>query len=435
MLPQETVGERTSPKAAPPISHHRRQELSLPSNAGDYSIYIGWHLACLSVFWVGVSWRAVALCAVSYLARMFGMIAGHHRYFSHKSYKLSRPMQFLMALLGTFGAQRGLLWWVASHRHHHLHSDTDEDVHSPVLRSVLYAHSGWFLDPKQRETKLAQVPDLAKYPELVWLSDWSSIPVTLYGLAFFLAFGVQGFVWGFLVSTVLAWHGIHALSSFAHTPGGSRRYPTPDYSRNKFFLALVTLGEGWHNNHHYYPASARHGFFWWEVDLAYYGLKVLSWLGLVRDMKLPPQHILRGDLPGLNRRIQRFQLDLVEAGRRSREALAGPEDTRRGAAARELELWLDERLDRLGAAARELFIQVPDERMRWLAELRRDTLTAASRLLAPAWTDDEIGRAREALGGAIDQLLESPPFREAIPALVPEERPAAPLAGEVSIVT
>lgn len=419
MLPQDTRAVRNG--------------FSLRAHPFDFYLYTGWHLSCLSVFWVGVSWKALALCAASYFLRMFGMIAGHHRYFSHKSYSLSRPMQLLMAILGSCTAQRGLLWWVASHRHHHLHSDTEEDVHSPVLRSFLYAHSGWFLDPKQRETKLAQVPDLAKYPELVWLSDRSSIPVTLYGIAFLLAFGWQGFVWGFLVSTVLVWHGIHALSSFAHTPGGSRRYPTADYSRNKLFLAIVTLGEGWHNNHHYYPASARHGFFWWEIDLAYYGLKVLSWLGLVHDLHLPPQHILRGELPGLQRRVRRFRLDVAAAGQRATAGIDGinidgsAEGDARRAAARELERWLGERLDRFGAAAHELFLQVPDERIRSLAELRGETLAAAARILPPAWSAAEAGRAREILGGEIDRLLESPPFHEALRALPPAADQRHPL--------
>jgi stearoyl-CoA desaturase (Delta-9 desaturase) len=401
---------------------------AVPANWFEYAVYAAWHLACLGVFWVGVSWRAVAICVASYLLRMFGLIAGHHRYFSHRSYTMSRPMQFLMALLGTLGAQRGLLWWVASHRHHHLHSDTDEDVHSPVLRSVLYAHSGWFLDPRQRSTKLAQVPDLAKFPELVWLSDRGDIPVALFGLALFLAFGWQGFIWGFVVSTVLLWHGIHSLSSFAHTPGGSRRYPTGDYSRNKFLIAIVTLGEGWHNNHHYYPASARHGFFWWEIDLAYYGLKVLSWLGLVRDLRLPPEHVRRGELPGFLRRLQRFELDAADVRLRLVEHLSPFQSASaaRAAAAFELERLLGDSLERFGAAGRELFIQVPDERIGALAAMRREALEATTRLLAPAFGAAEIARLREGVGATIDRLAASPPFVEAVRALPPRLRPPAP---------
>jgi stearoyl-CoA desaturase (delta-9 desaturase) len=414
--------------SARPARRRSPRELwaALPPNLGDYVLYAAWHLACLSVFWVGVSWRAVAVCAGSYLLRMFGLIAGHHRYFSHRSYTLSRPMQFLIAVLGTCSAQRGLLWWVAAHRHHHRFSDTEEDVHSPVLRSVLYAHSGWFLDPKQRAPKLALVPDLAKYPELVWLSDWSSIPVALYGLGLYLAFGLEGFVWGFLVSTVLVWHGIHALSSFAHTPGGFRRYPTSDYSRNKWFLALVTLGEGWHNNHHYYPASARHGFFWWEIDLAYYVLRALAWVGLVRDLKLPPRHVVEGDLPGLTRRLARFGDDLaaVHGGLAGAVAAVAAEDGPERAAAERLQAWLGERFERARREARALFIQVPDERLRSLADLRREVLAAASDLLSPAWSAAAIGRLRGALEREIDRLAASLPFEEARRAVAAMERPA-----------
>ncbi len=368
---------------------------SLPANWADYALYGAWHLSCLSVFWVGVSWRALVICAVSYLVRMFAMIAGHHRYFSHRSYTLSRSMQFLMAFIGTTGGQRGLLWWVASHRYHHLHSDTENDVHSPVMQSVLYAHSGWFLDPKQRETKLEQVPDLAKYPELVWLSDWASIPVLVYGAAIWLAFGFQAFVWGFLVSTIFVWHGVHTLSSFAHMPGGYRRYPTADYSRNKWSLAIITLGDAWHNNHHYYPAAARHGFFWWEVDLTWYGLRVLRWLGIVRDLRLPPEHIVRGEMPGFQRRVAKYEADVADLRQRIDEAVASPALKQR----------IDERFNTFMATPAKVFIAAPDDRMRLFDDLRRDVLAAAA-------DAREAEPVRELLDRELDRILESPPFFE-----------------------
>ena len=377
----------------------RPRAFALPSNWGDYVLYAGWHLSCLSVFWVGVSWKALAICAVSYFIRMFGLIAGHHRYFSHRSYTLSRPMQFLMALLGTTGGQRGLLWWVASHRYHHLHSDMEDDVHSPVMQSVLYAHSGWFLDPKQRQTKLDQVPDLAKFPELVWLSDWAVIPVLLYGAGMWLLFGLQGFVWGFLVATILVWHGVHTLSSFAHTPGGSRRYPTADYSRNKWSLALVTLGDAWHNNHHYYPAAARHGFFWWEIDLTWYGLKILSWLGIVRDLRLAPEHIIRGELPGFQRRVTKYEADVADVRLQIKESVESTAVKQR----------IEERFDVFMAEPTKVFIEAPDDRMRMFYDLRRDVLAAAV---------EEPEGVRELLERELDRILESPPFfevREVLP--------------------
>lgn len=254
----------------------------------DYLGYVGMHVGCLGIFWTGVTKTDLLLCLGSYAVRMFGLVAGYHRYFSHRAFKATRGMQFVLALLGTLSGQKGALWWAAHHRYHHRYSDTPLDVHSPVQRSFLYSHSGWFLDRKNRDTDYARVTDLAKFPELVWLNDWNVVVTVAYVAVLFAVFGWSGVVWGYLVSTVLLWHAVHGIGSFGHRFGGYRRFATPDNSRNKWFLAVVMLGEGWHNNHHYFPSSARQGYVWWEIDIAYYVLKLLSRFGLVWDLNLPP---------------------------------------------------------------------------------------------------------------------------------------------------
>ncbi len=266
--------------------------------------FIGLHLACLGVFFVGVSWVAVVVCLASYLLRMFAITAFYHRYFSHRTFKTSRPLQFFFALIGASATQRGPLWWAAHHRHHHKVSDRPEDPHSP-RHGFLWSHMGWFLSRKHFETDLKQIPDLAKYPELRWLDRHDlAVPVAyaaaLFGLgALFewLAPGLgtnawQLLVWGYFISTVALIHATLTINSLSHV-WGKRRYNTRDDSRNNWFLALITLGEGWHNNHHHYPGSARQGFYWWEVDVSYYVLRAMSLFGLVSDLKPVPDAIRR----------------------------------------------------------------------------------------------------------------------------------------------
>lgn len=267
--------------------------------------FLGVHLACLGVFWVGVSWVALGTCLALYLVRMFAITGFYHRYFSHKAFKTSRPMQFLFGLVGASAVQRGPLWWAAHHRHHHRHSDRPQDLHSPRQHGFWRAHVGWFLTRRAFATDLGAIPDLARYPELRWLDRFDvvipiALAVVLYctGLAlsaFVPELGTSGgqmLIWGFFVSTVLLFHGTVTINSLAHV-WGRRRYETGDDSRNNWFLALITLGEGWHNNHHHYPGSARQGFFWWEYDLTYYGLKLMSWCGLIWDLKPVPERLKR----------------------------------------------------------------------------------------------------------------------------------------------
>jgi stearoyl-CoA desaturase (delta-9 desaturase) len=261
------------------------------------------HLGCLAVIWVGWSWTAVNVAAALYFVRMFAITAFYHRYFSHRTFRTTRWAQFLFAALGNTAIQRGPLWWAAVHRHHHKHSDAEGDVHSPGLSGFWWAHIGWMTSSKNFPTNYRAIADFAKYPELVFLNRFDLIVPAIFGAALWGAGallerfapqlgtnGAQLFVWGFFVSTVVLLHGTLFINSLAHA-FGSRRFRTGDDSRNSLLLALITLGEGWHNNHHRYMNAARQGFYWWEIDVTYYLLRALSWTGLIWDLKTVPQSI------------------------------------------------------------------------------------------------------------------------------------------------
>ncbi|MFO0631541.1 MAG: acyl-CoA desaturase [Nannocystaceae bacterium] len=217
------------------------------------------------------------------------MTGGYHRYFSHRTYKTSRAMQFVLAVIAQSASQRGALWWAAHHRDHHKYSDTPLDVHSPMQHGFWHAHVGWIFDHNS-DTDWARVKDLTRYPELVVLDKLWWLPPTVLGVLVWLVFGWEGLFGGFMLSTVLLWHGTFTINSLSHV-WGRRRYATTDDSRNNWFLALVTMGEGWHNNHHHFMGSTRQGFYWWEIDMTYYVLRVMSWLGLVWDPGEPPARV------------------------------------------------------------------------------------------------------------------------------------------------
>ena len=252
------------------------------------------HVSCLAAFWTGVTWQALALCVGLYWLRIFAIGAGYHRYFSHRAFSTSRGFQFLLAFLAQTSAQNSVLWWASMHRRHHLYSDTPADTHSPRQRGFLYAHVGWIFDARHSKTDLVRVGDLAAFPELVWLDRFELAPATLTAIACFLIAGWPGLVVGFLWSTVLVYHATFSINSLAHVHG-SRRYVTGDDSRNNGLLALMTMGEGWHNNHHACQSSVRQGFRWWEADATFYILRALSWIGVVWDLKLPPPSLVRGE--------------------------------------------------------------------------------------------------------------------------------------------
>lgn len=257
------------------------------------------HVAALvGVALVGWSWQLLAWAVASYTVRMWAITAGYHRYFSHRSYRTGRVFQFVLGFLGTLAVQKGVLWWAAHHRDHHRHSDQAEDIHSPTLKGFLWSHMGWILCRKYNETKYGKIKDFAKYPELVWLNKYHLVPQLGVGALIWLAFGPAVFVWAGLVSTVVLWHGTFVINSLCHV-FGRRRFATRDTSKNSLLLALITFGEGWHNNHHYYPGSTRQGFYWWELDPTYYSLKMLEWLGIVWDVRGVPERVLEKGRQGL----------------------------------------------------------------------------------------------------------------------------------------
>ncbi|MCK6445021.1 MAG: acyl-CoA desaturase [Planctomycetes bacterium] len=274
--------------------------------------FIALHLACLGVIWVGWSPVAVITAVALYVVRMFAITAFYHRYFAHRTFETSRVAQFCFAALGASSAQRGPLWWAAHHRVHHRRSDLEGDPHSPKLYGFWWSHCLWFLARANFRTRREEIKDLVRYPELVWLDRFDAVmPLVLFGSLFgagelLAAYvpglgtdGLQMLVWG-IVSTVVLYHGTFTINSLAHV-FGRRRFETTDTSRNSFLLALITLGEGWHNNHHRYPGTVRQGMRWWEIDVSWYALVVLSWFGIVRDLRpvpsaafSPPERARRG---------------------------------------------------------------------------------------------------------------------------------------------
>ena len=262
------------------------------------------HLACFTVFFVGFSATALIIAVLLYALRMFAITGFYHRYFAHKAFKTSRFVQFIFAFMAASSAQRGPLWWASHHRHHHANSDKPDDSHSPVQRGFFWSHISWFLTNKNFNSKNERVKDLLVYPELKFLDRFDVIAplflaASLYALGAALEIyaphlqtsGLQLLVWGFVISTVVLYHMTFTVNSLAHV-WGKRRFNTSDQSRNNSLIALLTLGEGWHNNHHHFPSAARQGFYWWEIDLTYYGLKILSALGLIWDLRKVPAEVL-----------------------------------------------------------------------------------------------------------------------------------------------
>ncbi len=361
----------------------------------DVASFLAIHAGCLAAIWSGVSWQAVAICVVLYWVRMFAITAGYHRYFSHRAYSTSRVFQFILAFLAQSSAQKSVLWWAAKHRHHHLHSDTENDVHSPRHKGFAYSHVGWIFHRRHDATDLVKVSDLASYPELIWLHRFERLPAIVVGALCFIIAGWSGLVAGFLWSTVLLYHATFCINSLAHVHG-RKRYVTGDDSRNNWLLALFTMGEGWHNNHHAYQSSVQQGFRWWEFDATYYVLMALSWLGVVWDLKSPPEQVLRNE--------QRLGSRVV---RRTAEQLAGRFNAEHIAHA-------------IRSSVHETELSVRDvlSQLRHGADLRLSSMPTREQLLAEArnmfaktrYLDDIVDRAHELLVESVGLLLVVPPM-------------------------
>lgn len=269
------------------ISHGEHDDIVYPSAIPFVMI----HIACFGAIWSGITWPAVILCVTLYWVRIFAVGAGYHRLFSHRAYSTSRAFRLVLAIVAQSTMQKSVLWWAAKHRHHHLHSDTELDVHSPRHTGFLYSHVGWIFARRHDGFDEASVADLMRYPELRWLHKYPLVPGVALAVLCFLIAGWSGLFVGFFWSTVLVYHGTFCINSLAHV-AGRKRYVTGDDSRNNWLLALFTMGEGWHNNHHAFQSSVRQGFRWWEIDATFYIVKALSWFGIVWDLRSPPEQIL-----------------------------------------------------------------------------------------------------------------------------------------------
>jgi stearoyl-CoA desaturase (delta-9 desaturase) len=258
--------------------------------AGAIPFFLIHAAAVAGAIYVGFSWKLLGLAVLFYYLRMAGTTIGYHRYFSHRAFKSGRVFQAVMAFWAQTSAQKGALWWAAHHRDHHKYSDGEKDIHSP-LRGFWWSHMGWILCSKYSETKFDNIKDFAKYPELRWLNRYYLVPPALLAVALFAIGGLPWLVWGFFVSTVLLWHGTFLVNSLNHV-WGTVRYESNDLSRNNGFIALFTMGEGWHNNHHHYQSSANQGFFWWEYDFSYYLIRLFEVVGLVSEVRTPPRKVL-----------------------------------------------------------------------------------------------------------------------------------------------
>jgi len=255
--------------------------------------FILFHLSPVFVFFVPFEWELVWLAVGLYFVRMFFITGIYHRYFSHRGYEVrNRFIQFVMGFLGTTCVQQGPLWWAEHHRHHHRYSEKEEDLHSPIQYGFWQSHMFWFLTMYQNpHYSRNEMNDFAKYTELKWLDRYYVVGAVALGVALFAIGGAPWLVWGLSVSTVFLWHGTWTINSLTHVYG-KKRFETGDESRNNWLLAIITLGEGWHNNHHAYQGGAKAGFYWHEFDPTYYLLWIFQKLGIVTRMGKPPERVL-----------------------------------------------------------------------------------------------------------------------------------------------
>ena len=248
------------------------------------------HLLPLIAIWLEVSVMDWIVCGVLYFIRMFFVTGIYHRYFSHRSYQLNRFWQCIAAFLAQTTIQKGVIWWASHHRHHHNNSDRTTDRHSTYQHGFWYAHVGWIININNDKPDYSNVKDLTRFPELVWLDKWFLVPPITLGFIVWLIGGWSMLLIGFFLSSIILFHGTFLINSLMHTIGRPR-YQSKDLSKNSLLLALITLGEGWHNNHHYFASSCRQGFFWWEIDITYYGIRLLNVLGIVKKIRSIPQEL------------------------------------------------------------------------------------------------------------------------------------------------
>jgi len=246
------------------------------------------NLGLIAIPFVSPTAVSFALCAAVMLMCGFGVTVCHHRYFAHRSFKTSRWFQFVLGWWASATGQRGPLWWSAHHRRHHSHSDTEGDVHSPTAGGFLHAHLGWLFGKPAAAPDFRVMRDFAKFPELVWLDRLWAVPFLLVGFACYLIGGWAGVVYGFCLGCAIVLQITFSINSFAHL-FGKQPHPTGDSSRNNWLLGVIGFGEGWHNNHHHSPRTARLGVKWNQIDFGYWMILVLEKLGLIWCVRKTPR--------------------------------------------------------------------------------------------------------------------------------------------------
>ncbi len=278
--------------------------------------------SALAAFAVPFEWSYLGVWAASHFIRAIGLTLAFHRYFAHRAFHMNRAARFVWALVGTAAMQKGPLWWAGHHVSHHRYADRDGDPHSPAISGLYYAHIGWFLNDARHDTLGPTNPvvrDFSKAPEIAWLDRYYPVPPLVLAVVLFLIGGLPLLVWGFCVPTMTLAHATFAINTVNHL-FGSRRFDTPDQSRNNVFTALFAAGEGWHNNHHRYQRAARNGFYWWEFDPTWYVIRAMAAVGLAWNVQSVPERIYRearlrnGATPasGAERRRGPITLDLAQ---------------------------------------------------------------------------------------------------------------------------
>lgn len=238
------------------------------------------HLLPFLAFWTGANAIDWVVCAILYFGRMFFVTGVLHRYFSHKSYSARRWFQAVLAFGSTLPAQKGFLWWASWHRVHHRVADKPEDVHSPSLKGFWWAHWGWILSDKYNHTKEELIKQWLRFPELKLINRLWWVGPTVLGVGVWLWGGWSMLLIGFFLSTVLLYHGTFFINSLAHVHSkwllSFRTENTDDTSQNSLLLAIITMGEGWHNVHHHRARVTKQGDKWWQIDMTYYILWIMN---------------------------------------------------------------------------------------------------------------------------------------------------------------
>lgn len=254
------------------------------------------HLGALAALFV-FSWKWVAISIVlNWIAGSLGIGVAFHRLLTHRGFQLPKALEYLFTFCGLLALEGGQINWVVTHRIHHAYTEKPGDPHSP-RDGRWWAHIGWILRGTSQQHPEAVMrryaPDLMKDPVHVWMNRLYFVPLIFLGLGLFAAAGLQGVLWGVFFRVTFGLHATWLVNSATHL-WGTRRFETTDDSTNLWWVALLTFGEGWHNNHHAFPRAARHGLKWYEIDTNWYVITVLKWLGLAKHINVIKQEQIDG---------------------------------------------------------------------------------------------------------------------------------------------